>query len=408
MTKRQLEKVRKRFEEADLSRYHILTYDEMLKVNGGSGSDSDDDDAEPEDDFANEETSDVGNTASAGSANEAGDATEESGRGSDDAEEETGGHEVENSHEAVANAEPGDTITRNDGTEVTLSEEDIKYEQNYCDEHGIEWDKGDESASANAGVPSEEPAEDFPEEDGGSSSDGELTEDKSENRQTEATDSSASKDRIEGEEEKSAGEGKNSSKDDEKESSAGGTKNGENSSGKSEQATSNNKNEPILQETKKGYEKTDTTYCSPFGNQPHVHHTQNQTKTEKEVYAEAEFVEKSGEMSCKLGAGLMSVESELNKGAPVSAQGKVDIANANFNFGVNEGGLHGGFEVNGFSASGSIGLDTNSFSLHCGGSVGFTTGFGFGIDLSDGVHLIADASFLIGGSIDIRIGGHND
>lgn len=50
MRKKQIEKVREEFERMDLSRYHILTYDELLKVNGGSGNDSGDDD-ESEDGF---------------------------------------------------------------------------------------------------------------------------------------------------------------------------------------------------------------------------------------------------------------------------------------------------------------------------------------------------------------------
>ncbi len=41
-----------------------------------------------------------------------------------------GGAEVENSNEGVANAKPGDSITRNDGTSVTLTQGDIDYAQN--------------------------------------------------------------------------------------------------------------------------------------------------------------------------------------------------------------------------------------------------------------------------------------
>ncbi len=235
MTKRQLEKVRKRFEEADLSRYHILTYDEMLKVNGGSGSDLDDDEDEPSDDG---DTPDAGETG-AGNASEApyDDEPGESGKGADAEDDVSGGHEVENSHEAVANAEPGDTITRDDGTEVTLTEADIEYEQNYCDAHGIDW-QGEEKAPDAPESPEENLTEEELDDDSGSDCDTNSPEDKSENRQTEATDSSASKDRIEGEEEKSAGEGKNSSKGDEKESSVGSTKSEQHSSEKSGQVAS--------------------------------------------------------------------------------------------------------------------------------------------------------------------------
>ena len=41
-----------------------------------------------------------------------------------------GGAEVENSNEGVANATPGDSITRNDGSSVTLTQADIDYAQN--------------------------------------------------------------------------------------------------------------------------------------------------------------------------------------------------------------------------------------------------------------------------------------
>ena len=50
MKKKQIEKVREEFERIDLSRYHILTYDELLKVNGGSGSDSGDDEESEDND----------------------------------------------------------------------------------------------------------------------------------------------------------------------------------------------------------------------------------------------------------------------------------------------------------------------------------------------------------------------
>ncbi len=40
-----------------------------------------------------------------------------------------GGAEVENSHQGVANAQVGDTITRSNGQVVTLNQGDIKYAQ---------------------------------------------------------------------------------------------------------------------------------------------------------------------------------------------------------------------------------------------------------------------------------------
>ncbi len=47
-----------------------------------------------------------------------------------------GGAQVENSNEGVANAQVGDTITRNDGTTVTLNAGDIKYAQNQLGNNG--------------------------------------------------------------------------------------------------------------------------------------------------------------------------------------------------------------------------------------------------------------------------------
>ncbi|MCQ2582689.1 MAG: hypothetical protein MJ160_02175 [Treponema sp.] len=47
-----------------------------------------------------------------------------------------GGAEVENSHEGVANAQVGDTITRNDGTVVTLNQADIDYAQQQLGTYG--------------------------------------------------------------------------------------------------------------------------------------------------------------------------------------------------------------------------------------------------------------------------------
>ena len=47
-----------------------------------------------------------------------------------------GGAQVENSNEGVANAQVGDTITRNDGTTVTLNAGDIKYAQNHLGNNG--------------------------------------------------------------------------------------------------------------------------------------------------------------------------------------------------------------------------------------------------------------------------------
>ena len=59
-----------------------------------------------------------------------------------------GGAQVENSNEGVANAQVGDTITRNDGTTVTLNAGDIKYAQNQLGSGGGGSSGGGVNASA--------------------------------------------------------------------------------------------------------------------------------------------------------------------------------------------------------------------------------------------------------------------
>ena len=117
-----MKKAKYNFEEPDLSRYHILTYDELLRVNGGSGSDSDDSD--------------------------------------DEESEESGGHEIENTVEAVANAEVGDTLTRDDGTQVTITQGDIDWAQEHCDSYGKNEEAADsKEAAENAGSATENASE---------------------------------------------------------------------------------------------------------------------------------------------------------------------------------------------------------------------------------------------------------
>ena len=61
-----------------------------------------------------------------------------------------GGAEVENSHEGVAGAKPGDTITRIDGTVVTLKQADIDYANAQLGNNGND-DTGNTNGSSNAG-----------------------------------------------------------------------------------------------------------------------------------------------------------------------------------------------------------------------------------------------------------------
>ena len=61
-----------------------------------------------------------------------------------------GGAEVENSHEGVAGAKPGDTITRIDGTVVTLKQADIDYANAQLENNGNDG-TGNTSRSSSAG-----------------------------------------------------------------------------------------------------------------------------------------------------------------------------------------------------------------------------------------------------------------
>ena len=118
-----MKKAKYNFEEPDLSRWHILTYDELLKVNGGSGNDSGDD-GESEDD------------------------------------DKSGGHEIENTVEAVANAEVGDTLTRDDGTQVTITQGDIDWAQEHCGSYGKSGEEEkEESPAKESDLPSAEEAD---------------------------------------------------------------------------------------------------------------------------------------------------------------------------------------------------------------------------------------------------------
>ena len=64
-----------------------------------------------------------------------------------------GGAEVENSHEGVAGAKPGDTITRIDGTVVTLKQADIDYANAQLGNNGNDG-TGNASGSSSAGTSS--------------------------------------------------------------------------------------------------------------------------------------------------------------------------------------------------------------------------------------------------------------
>ena len=59
-----------------------------------------------------------------------------SSQGSGDNSSSGGGNEIDNSHEAVANAKPGDYFYRDDGTKQVVNAGDIAYEKNYLQNSG--------------------------------------------------------------------------------------------------------------------------------------------------------------------------------------------------------------------------------------------------------------------------------
>ncbi len=198
MTKRKLEKIRKQYEKLDYSRWHILGYDELLKINGGSSASSDDDDSNEEaDGFSAEDESSKTNDAETAS--------------------ESGGHEIENTVEAVANAEVGDTLTRDDGTQVTITQEDIDWAQEHCDS-GKNKDDEDESPENKSGeeVPEAMPPEEEESSSGSNSADEKDAGDSSRNAETEEEASTSQSQKQSDEEKESSASTENKTLDDDK------------------------------------------------------------------------------------------------------------------------------------------------------------------------------------------------
>ena len=149
-----------------MSHYHILTYDELLKVNGGSGNDSDDSDDETVGSESEESSDEGAETATESTTGQEGvgepsaDPTSESTSSGTNSESENGGHEIENTVEAVANAEVGDTLTRDDGTEVTITQGDIDWAQEHCGSYGKSGEEEkEESPAKESDLPSAEEAD---------------------------------------------------------------------------------------------------------------------------------------------------------------------------------------------------------------------------------------------------------
>ncbi len=200
MTKRQLEKIRKQYEELDFSRWHILGYDELLKINGGSSASSDDDDEEESESLTEDESGKTNdNEASAETASE------------------SGGHEIENTVEAVSNAEVGDTLTRDDGTQVTITQEDIDWAQEHCDS-GKNKDDEDESPENKSGeeVPEAMPPEEEESSSGSNSADEKDAGDSSRNAETEEEASTSQSQKQSDEEKESSASSENKTLDDDK------------------------------------------------------------------------------------------------------------------------------------------------------------------------------------------------
>ncbi|MBQ8679841.1 MAG: hypothetical protein IJ530_08750 [Treponema sp.] len=186
-----MKKAKFNFEDIDLSRWHILTYDELLRVNGGSGNDSDDSDDETVE-SESEETSDEGaETATESTTGEEGvgepsaDPTSESTSSGTNSESESGGHEIENTVEAVANAEVGDTLTRDDGTQVTITQGDIDWAQEHCDSYGKNGEEAENKEGDLTTKEDEENSDSSLENESNSAKDGENSEKSSgENKDT--------------------------------------------------------------------------------------------------------------------------------------------------------------------------------------------------------------------------------
>ena len=95
-------------------------------------------------------------TASKSGASSISKGTGKSGSNSNDGVmSKTGGREVANTNEAVAHAKPGDTVTRSDGTKVTISQGDINYAKSHSSESRSETNtskntKSSESSSSNS------------------------------------------------------------------------------------------------------------------------------------------------------------------------------------------------------------------------------------------------------------------
>lgn len=126
------------YEDLDLSRYHILSFDELLKVNGGRGRDSSDKNSESEagarehSSTKNNERETRASDGSASSHNNEASSENSSARTKSEETSKSKSKEVENTNEAVSKANVGDTVTRNDGTKATISEGDIGWAREKC------------------------------------------------------------------------------------------------------------------------------------------------------------------------------------------------------------------------------------------------------------------------------------
>ncbi len=158
------------YADFDLSRYHILSFDEMLKVNGGWGKKTSDDGSSSKSkdkskdkgksgsgrtDTKSNATSSKSSRGSAASQKDGKSGTKasskpESGKKSEaSANSKSKTKEVANTHEAVSKANVGDTVTRDDGTKVKLTKGDIDWAKDKCAS-----DSGKQNSKKNSGTSS--------------------------------------------------------------------------------------------------------------------------------------------------------------------------------------------------------------------------------------------------------------
>ena len=124
------------FKDFDISNFIELTEDQLrFEVNGGSkkssssssSSSSRSNSSSSRGSSSSNSRGSSSTSTSKQSSSSTSTATGSSGSGRSNTSQSSGSREVANTNHAVANAKPGDTITRNNGTKITLTQGDINY-----------------------------------------------------------------------------------------------------------------------------------------------------------------------------------------------------------------------------------------------------------------------------------------